>query len=120
MEIQIAQQVIPATYSPPQGYKWKILSIVIQVTGTSTADSVVTCNLYRGGNGVTGTSIPNILLSVTSSSTVLTVSGSVEFSSGSSSPIYHPVEVFPTDTLSFTGTNSGSVLIILSMEEVTV
>ena len=52
-------------------YKWRLLSASATATGTSTADSSVTVSLVRNG-------VSLVLLLVSSTSTVLTVSGSLE------------------------------------------
>lgn len=105
MQISIVSSGGSTHYSPPAGYKWKIVSLGASVTGTSSAVSSVVFTLQRldqSGNVFT-------LLSVTSTTTDLTVFGTMESVQGAQTVLYHPLYLSSPDDLYVTVTNNSSV-----------
>lgn len=102
-------------------YKWKLISISAEVTGTSTADSSVTFTLVRHGAEL-------VLINLSSSSTVLTNAASLEgfvqsSSVGSSEtgnlvfPLYLGVNADFDEYINVAFVNNGSITWEIIFEE---
>lgn len=113
MQISIVSTGASTYYHPPAGFRWKLISATASVTGTATADSVVSFVLERldqAANALT-------LLKVTSTSTVLTVFGALETAAAANSVLYNPIVMSSPDYIYVNVTNNGSVNWTLTFEE---
>lgn len=102
-------------------YKWKLISISAEVTGTATADSSVAFTLVRHGSQL-------VLVNLSSSSTVLTNAASLEgfaqsSTAGSSEqgnlvfPIYLGVNASFDEYINIVFVNNGSITWEIIFEE---
>jgi len=98
--------------APRSGYKWRVRAANGGVTGTDS--DVSTLTIQKGGKGA-----PYDLLSIASTSTVLTVYGTVEFSGNPTTSLYgEGVEVMNENGLTVSGENNSAVSCELTVEEV--
>lgn len=97
---------------PQPGYSWRVINLNGTVTGTATADStlLITKNVANA---------PPYLLNLTSTSTVLTVSGASDdvAGNGGSNYILQNVIITNLDGLAVGVTNNGSISYQIEVEE---
>lgn len=115
MRIRITQDYSETTFGPSavNGNIWKIHSLEINLTGTSTANTSLLITIERNG----GINYPLYDQSTTSTTTSIAQyyeSGGVSQDGVS---VYQPYELLPGDTINISATNNGTVNYCFEIED---